>query len=117
MGSRATFGAAVLELASARDDVFAMSADLVTSSGLDRFKKTFPERCINVGIAEQNLIGVASGFARERAVVFAVSFAPFISMRASEQIRMNMGYMNERESCRIGLRAGNGASRLFALWA
>ena len=49
---------------------------------------------MNVGIAEQNLIGVASGLAKDGTPVFATSFAPFISMRASEQIRMNMGYMH-----------------------
>jgi len=105
MGARAAFGAAILELASRRDDVIVLSADLVTSSGLDRFKKTFPDRCINVGIAEQNLIGIASGLAKEGATVFATSFAPFISMRAGEQIRMNMGYMGMNVKA-VGLGSG-----------
>ena len=105
MGSRAVFGAAMLELAAQRDDVIVISADLVASSGLDRFRKTYPERCVNVGIAEQNLIGVASGLANEGATVFATSFAPFISMRAGEQIRMNMGYM-EMNVKAVGLGSG-----------
>jgi transketolase len=105
MGSRATFGAAMLELASQRDDVIVLSADLVTSSGLDRFKKTYPDRCVNVGIAEQNLIGVASGLAREGFTVFVTSFAPFISMRAGEQIRMNLGYMKANVKA-VGLGSG-----------
>jgi len=70
-----------------------LSADLGKSSGLDRFAKTYPEKFLNTGIAEQNLIGVAAGLSKEGFQVFATSFAPFISMRASEQIRMNMGYM------------------------
>ncbi|MDR3279821.1 MAG: transketolase family protein [Synergistaceae bacterium] len=105
MGARAVFGMAMLELAGQRDDVVVLSADLVTSSGLDRFKKTYPDRCINVGIAEQNLIGIASGLAHEGATVFATSFAPFISMRAGEQIRMNMGYM-EMNVKAVGIGSG-----------
>lgn len=70
-----------------------MSADLGNSSGLDRFKATYPEKFLNIGIAEQNMIGVAAGLAKEGYNVFATSFAPFIAMRSSEQIRMNLGYM------------------------
>lgn len=70
-----------------------MSADLGNSSGLDRFKAMYPEKFLNIGIAEQNLIGVAAGLAKEGYNVFATSFAPFIAMRSSEQIRMNLGYM------------------------
>jgi transketolase len=87
------YGQAILDLASEREDVIALSADLGNSSGLDRFKNTYPDRFVNVGIAEQNLIGVAAGIAKEGYVPFASSFAPFITMRASEQVRMNMGYM------------------------
>jgi transketolase len=71
-----------------------LSADLGSSSGLSRFKNAFPDKFLNVGISEQNMIGVAAGLAKEGSVVFATSFAPFIAMRASEQIRMNMGYMD-----------------------
>jgi transketolase len=71
-----------------------ISADLGNSSGLDRFKLAHPNKFVNVGIAEQNMVGVAAGIAKEGFVVFASSFAPFISMRASEQIRMNLGYMS-----------------------
>lgn len=93
LGSRGTFGQAVLALGERYPDLMVMSADLGTSSGLDRFKKTFPDRFLNVGIAEQNLVGMAAGLAKEGYNVFATSFAPFISMRAAEQIRMNLGYM------------------------
>lgn len=94
IGSRGMYGQAILDLASNCPELVVLSADLGNSSGLDRFKKTYPEQFINVGIAEQNLIGVAAGIAKEGFTVFASSFAPFIAMRASEQVRMNMGYMD-----------------------
>lgn len=93
IGSRGMYGQAILDLAERRADLMVLSADLGNSSGLDRFKKAFPDQFVNVGIAEQNLIGVAAGLAKEGHTVFASSFAPFISMRASEQVRMNLGYM------------------------
>jgi len=93
LGARGTFGAAVLALSEECENLKVLSADLVISSGLDRLQKSRPEIVINTGISEQNLIGVASGLAKEENIVFATSFAPFISMRASEQIRMNLGYM------------------------
>lgn len=93
MGPRAVYGSGLLDLAVEHEKVIALSADLGSSSGLDRFKTTYPDRFFNVGIAEQNLIGVASGIANEGFSVFASSFAPFLTFRASEQIRMNLGYM------------------------
>lgn len=94
IGSRGMYGQAILDLAETKTDLVVLSADLANSSGLDRFRKAFPDQFVNVGIAEQNLIGVASGIAKEGFTVFASSFAPFITMRASEQVRMNLGYMN-----------------------
>lgn len=105
LGSRAVFGMALFEYAKERNDFFVMSADLGQSSGLLRFKDKFPDRFINVGIAEQNLIGVAGGMAKDGTLVFATSFAPFISMRASEQIRMDMGYMQLNVKA-VGLGSG-----------
>jgi transketolase len=94
IGSRGMYGQAILDLAEQKENLVVLSADLANSSGLDRFRKAHPEKFLNVGIAEQNLIGVASGIAKEGFTVFASSFAPFIAMRASEQVRMNLGYMN-----------------------
>lgn len=93
MGPRAMFGQFMIEIARKNKKLMVLSADLGRSSGLDRFKKMFPEKYLSVGISEQNLIGVAAGLAKEGYKVFATSFAPFLSMRASEQIRMNLGYM------------------------
>lgn len=93
LGSRGVFGQAILSVGADHPEIMVITADLGNSSGLDRFKATYPERFLNIGIAEQNMIGVAAGLAKEGYNVFATSFAPFISMRASEQIRMNLGYM------------------------
>ena len=93
LGSRATYGQAMLSLPDKNLKVLAMSADLGNSSGLSPFIRKFPEKFINVGIAEQNMIGVAAGLAKEGFVPYVSSFAPFLSMRASEQIRMELGYM------------------------
>ena len=84
---------AISELAKERDEFFVMSADLGNSSGLAKFQGQFPNRFINLGIAEQNMVGVAGGMAKDGTPIFATSFAPFIAMRACEQVRMNMGYM------------------------
>ena len=92
-GSRAVFGQAMLAAGEKNEKIMALSGDLGNSSGLARFQQTFPERYLNVGIAEQNMIGVAAGLAKEGFNVFATSFAPFITLRAGEQIRMNLGYM------------------------
>jgi transketolase len=95
IGPRAIYGQALSALATANPNIIALSADLGRSSGLDRFSKEKPEQFLNVGIAEQNMVGCAAGLARMGFDVFASTFAPFASMRASEQVRMNMGYMRE----------------------
>ena len=93
MGPRAMFGQFMLDIAKKNKDLIVLSADLGRSSGLGRFKSEFPDQYLSVGISEQNLIGIAAGLANEGHKVFVTSFAPFLSMRASEQIRMNLGYM------------------------
>ncbi len=93
MGPRAMFGQFMINIAKKNKKIMVLSADLGRSSGLARFKIEFPKQYISVGISEQNLVGVASGLADEGFKVFVTSFAPFLSMRASEQIRMNLGYM------------------------
>jgi transketolase len=110
LGSRGVFGQAILAIADHHPDVMVISADLGNSSGLDRFKKTYPDQFLNIGIAEQNMIGVASGLAKEGYNVFVTSFAPFISMRAAEQIRMNLGYMEMNVKA---VAIGSGVSMAF----
>ncbi|MDF1756781.1 MAG: transketolase C-terminal domain-containing protein [Legionellaceae bacterium] len=71
------------------DKIFFVSADF-GSPVLDRIRSEFPDRFINVGIAEQNLINVCAGLATEGFKVFAYAIAPFITMRCYEQIRVNL---------------------------
>ena len=93
LGSRAVFGQAALPAGEKNPKLMMVTGDLGDSSGLARFKNAFPDRFINVGIAEQNMIGVAAGLAKEGYNVFATSFGPFITLRSGEQVRMNLGYM------------------------
>ena len=95
IGARAFYGSALSALAAENDNIMCMSADLGRSSGLARFATEHPQRFINTGIAEQNMVGVAAGLARMGFDVFASTFAPFASLRAGEIVRMNMGYMQE----------------------
>lgn len=105
IGSRATFGMAALELAKSVDELLILTADTSTSAGLDRFKKTYPEKFLDVGIAEQNMIGIAAGLASEGANVFTATFAPFQTMRCCEQIKVNLGYMRHKVTL-VGLASG-----------
>lgn len=105
LGSRATFGMAVNELAKEKLNFYVMSADLCSSSGLAQFAKNYPNRFINMGISEQNMVGTAAGFADDGTPVFASSFSPFIAMRAGEQVRLNMGYMQKNVKT-VGLGSG-----------
>lgn len=93
LGASGTFGMAVNELASMDDKLTVVTADLCFFSGLERFKVQFPEQFFNVGIAEQNMIGVAAGMAKEGMNVFATTYATFATTRALDQVRVSMGYM------------------------
>jgi len=95
MGPRAVYGQFLLEMAREDSKILALSADLGRSSGLAAFSKELPNQFFNTGIAEQNLIGISSGLARMNYKVFSTTFAPFASLRAGEQVRMNLGYMQE----------------------
>lgn len=95
LGPRAYYGASMLNAIVSGSDFLLLSGDLGRSSGLDRLRNEHPDHFINCGIAEQNMVGFAAGLAREGFTIFASSFAPFISMRACEQVRMNLGYMQE----------------------
>lgn len=70
-----------------------LSSDMSVTAGLDRFKVLYPDAFYNVGIAEQNLLGIASGLASEGYRTIAVAQAAFITMRSFEQVRQYAGYM------------------------
>ena len=105
IGARATLGIAALELAKEIDNLMVLTCDVSTSAGLDRFRKTYPEKYLDLGIAEQNMIGVAAGLASENFNVVTTTFAPFQTMRCCEQIKVNLGYM-EQKICMVGIASG-----------
>ena len=105
IGARATLGIAALELAKEIDNLMVLTCDVSTSAGLDRFRKTYPEKYLDLGIAEQNMIGVAAGLASENFNVITTTFAPFQTMRCCEQIKVNLGYM-EQKVCMVGIASG-----------
>ena len=105
IGQRATVGMAALELVKEINDLIIITCDVSTSAGLDRFRKTYPEQFIDVGIAEQNMIGIAAGLANENFKVLTTTFAPFQTMRCLEQIKVNLGYMKQNV-CMIGIASG-----------
>jgi transketolase len=90
--------------------IFFISADLGAPS-LDRLRKDFKDRFINVGIAEQNLINVSTGLALEGFTVYAYAIASFITMRAYEQIRTNLALSSQYKDINVNLiGAGSGVS-------
>ena len=105
IGERPTFGLALFELAKENKDIVAVVADVTNSAGLGNMKNTLPDQVINVGIAEQNMMGIATGIASEGYTVFTSSFAPFQTMRCLEQIRVNQGYMGQKVVM-VGLAGG-----------
>lgn len=83
-------------------DIFFVTADF-GSPVLDKLRADYPDRYVNVGIAEQNLINVSAGLALEGYKVFAYAIAPFITMRCYEQIRVNLALLSEIRSMNITL--------------
>lgn len=110
LGKRGTFGTSLTELAPEVDNLMAISADFARSSGLERYSHTYPDKFLNVGIAEQNLIGIASGLASEGYNVFATSFASFIATRSYEQVKIHCGYMKHPIKV-VGLASGFGVQQ------
>ena len=94
IGARPTLGLALNDIAKKNPKLMVLTADVSTSAGLDRYKRSFPDQFLDVGIAEQNMMGIATGLSKEGFDVVTTSFAPFQSMRCLEHIRVNQGYMN-----------------------
>lgn len=101
----AVFGVLLPELAKEDSKIMILSADMSTPVGLDKFKSTYPEQFLNLGIAEQNMIGVGAGLASEGFNVVTEAQACFITMRSYEQIRQYLGYMKNRQVV-IGFASG-----------
>ncbi|WP_343345389.1 transketolase family protein [Terrisporobacter petrolearius] len=90
--TRQSYGATLVELGKEREDIVVLEADLSKATKSEMFAKEFPERFVNVGIAEQNMIGMAAGLASTGKVTFATTFAVFAAGRAFEVIRNSVCY-------------------------
>lgn len=92
IATRDSYGEAVTELARTHDDVIVLDADLASATKTGIFKKAFPERHIDCGIAEADMICVSAGLSTMGFVPFCSSFAMFAAGRAFEQVRNTLGY-------------------------
>ena len=92
IATRQAYGEALVELGKTNENLVVMDADLSGSTKTAMFAKEFPERFFNMGIAEQNLYGAATGLAMSGKVVCASTFAMFAAGRAFEIIRNSIGY-------------------------
>ncbi len=112
LGQRGSiFGQAVLEAAQEDEKFILLTADLATLSGMTKYIDKYPNQFYNIGIAEQNMIGISAGLAAEGFHPCATTYATFITMRSCEQIRHFCGYMKEKI---IVVGSGAGLSQGFA---
>ena len=92
IATRESYGNALLEIAKEHDDLVVLDADLAAATKTGIFKKGYPERFIDCGIAEANMMGIAAGLSTCGKVPFASTFAMFAAGRAFEQVRNTIGY-------------------------
>ncbi|MGI6002180.1 MAG: transketolase family protein [Lachnospiraceae bacterium] len=92
IATRESYGNALVELGREHDDLIVLDADLAGATKTATFKKEFPQRHIDCGIAESNMMGIAAGLAACGKVPFASTFAMFAAGRAYEQVRNSIGY-------------------------
>ena len=92
IATRESYGNALIELGKEHENLVVLDADLAAATKTGMFKKVFPERHIDCGIAECDMIGIAAGIATTGMVPFASTFAMFAAGRAFEQIRNSVGY-------------------------
>lgn len=101
----AVFGMYLVDYLSDYNHIQVITADMAANASLERFKMLYPDHFLDVGIAEQNMIGIASGLAEEGFLPIAVAQASFISMRSFEMIRQYLGYMHYNVKI-VGLNSG-----------
>ena len=92
IATRESYGNALAELGREHEDVVVLDSDLAGATKTSIFKKAFPDRHIDCGIAEANMMGIAAGLATTGMVPFASTFAMFAAGRAFEQVRNSIGY-------------------------
>ena len=105
------FNYGLLEAAAEHDNLRLLTADLALLTGLDRFRRKYPERFLQVGIAEQNMIGIAAGLAMEGEMPIATTYCSFLAVRDLEQVRQNVSCKARRHL----RRGGRGQIRDLAL--
>lgn len=94
LGQRGSvFAMALPQIANQKDNLKLLTADLALLSGMERFVSAHPDKFLNVGIAEQNMIGIASGLAMEGYCVFATTYASFIAVRSLEHVRQHLSHL------------------------
>lgn len=92
IATREAYGKAVVELGKINERVVVLEADISKSTRTDLFAKAFPDRYLNVGVAEQNEMGIAAGLATCGLIPFVSTYSVFASMRACEQLRTSVAY-------------------------
>lgn len=107
--ARAIWTDAMYEAGMANENVMALTGDLSRSLCTERFRKEIPERYLNIGIAEQNMTSIAAGLALCGKIPYCSSYAPFVTLRAAEQFRTDVCYMNLKVRI-IGAGAGINSS-------
>lgn len=103
--NRAVFSATLLEMAKEDANIIAMVSDSAGSAGLKVFGETVPDQLVEVGIAEQNLVGISAGLAKSGKLPFVCSPASFLSMRSIEQVKVDVGYSRANVKL-IGISGG-----------
>ena len=91
---RVEYGKYLVEVGKKNKDLVVLEADLKDSTQSVQFQKAFPDRFIDVGVAEQNMVGIAAGLSLSGKLPIVHSFSTFISMRACEQVRTTIAYTN-----------------------
>ena len=94
MTAKEIYGRTLAALAENNDRIVGVTADLEKTTAIKFFADKFPERFYNVGIAEQNMMGIAAGLAKAGFIPFASTMAIFACMRAGEQVRTDIAYQN-----------------------
>lgn len=91
---RKAFGEKLMQLGNVNEKIVCVSCDSAQGGGMGDFFKKFPKRTVETGISEQNAIGICASLAKQGFIPIIVAITPFITMRAYEQIRDDIGYMN-----------------------
>ena len=95
--TRSGFGAGLAELADKNPNVVALCADLIGSLKMEKFIEKAPERFVQTGIAEANMMGIAAGLATAGKIPFAGTFANFATSRVLDHVRQSIAYSNKNE--------------------